>query len=976
MMKSIVKQFLSYRCHHPRRLFSTKLVTGLTKYDDDDNNVKEENSEDNDKHLKKISELEEEVKDKELIKIENEIQSLEQELLDLEEELNLDNENDMFFPFDNYDIDEEESSNFDQIDTEFAFDSIDSDDFDNMINTSPDFGSSLSIEEMQMQREQEGKNEILSKGIRDFKNLKYFSIYNFRNNATLRQQIKFQNQKIKKEKKIREEDMRVEEEIDDDEEEKEPDQKFRSFSQNQMAKKRKKLREEEEEGANDRILMLKNPKDQSVHSFNLSLNHILESRSSIHQLFIDFKEDIAYNESNIQANDEMFAELINEVKKFKTFNATHVTNLYNVFLEKLYNNDLPYDIGIKSFTAMIEVLVRIGLIDHAFYLFEHMETYLKVKPDEELFIQMTEWLVLNDIFLVNNEKYFLNWAKLHCKYKIKMDNITLHNVFAYLIRNDKFDVANTMLHTVLKTNKNLISWKDSHHRNEISSDVNVHENHRESLKVIHALADNKHYEAMEIMAANLLTGLQGTNRIDLNIVAGLVDVYGKVGKFNEGYEKFVKLGIVTKTGRFESNKAFGLQKEYVNSDEYKNKPQHSYKFGNFAQIAYNRLHDPHGCVALIDICGKYNDWEKALDIYYTIVHEANLSRTLLPLYIVNSIITACGNAGEWEIACNIYNDIFHGTTFKYIGKSFYLHFSMLNVLKSVETVDDDDLKLIVQEQIDEIMINMGNSIEKYRSHVDTNQSKLRLKYYQRDLNYTTYNAPNKFKNDKFIFMLQQRLLLDSFATSTIKKNSKKIIINEIEYFDKNNFPFLNVEKMDIVEAEEEVELDNDNIDNIAQNDGDDFSDELDFMMQKLDGNDSTVIVDIDDDKYDMLSNQLNEVEELLSLENEDHTYLYMSDLLNKMEIPYEKSRCGNSYLINPNCESFNISNIFKHVKAPLSSVLLEDGNILFKKDGKYYFLLTKECNKRKTIDNILHQVGLAMQNYTLFKFTEKDQLLR
>ena len=72
---------------------------------------------------------------------------------------------------------------------------------------------------------------------------------------------------------------------------------------------------------------------------------------------------------------------------------------------------------------------------------------------------------------------------------------------------------------------------------------------------------------------------------------------------------------------------------------------------------------------------------------------------------------------------------------------------MLNVLKAVETVDDDDLKLIVQEQIDEIMINMGNSIEKYRSHVDTNQSKLRLKHYQRDLNYTTYNAPNKFKND-------------------------------------------------------------------------------------------------------------------------------------------------------------------------------------------------------------------------------------
>ena len=75
-MKSIVKQFLSYRYHHPRRLFSTNVVTGHPRRlfstnevtgsstsdgednkasDDDDDNVKEENSEDNDKHLKKIS---------------------------------------------------------------------------------------------------------------------------------------------------------------------------------------------------------------------------------------------------------------------------------------------------------------------------------------------------------------------------------------------------------------------------------------------------------------------------------------------------------------------------------------------------------------------------------------------------------------------------------------------------------------------------------------------------------------------------------------------------------------------------------------------------------------------------------------------------------------------------------------------------------------------------------------------------------
>ena len=37
---------------------------------------------------------------------------------------------------------------------------------------------------------------------------------------------------------------------------------------------------------------------------------------------------------------------------------------------------------------------------------------------------------------------------------------------------------------------------------------------------------------------------------------------------------------------------------------------------------------------------------------------------------------------------------------------------MLNVLKAVETVDDDDLKLIVQEQIDEIMINVKMKLSK------------------------------------------------------------------------------------------------------------------------------------------------------------------------------------------------------------------------------------------------------------------------
>ena len=75
-MKSIVKQFLSYRYHHPRRLFSTNVVTGHprrlfstnevtgsstsdgedNKASDDDDNVKEENSE-KDKYMRSLAEV-------------------------------------------------------------------------------------------------------------------------------------------------------------------------------------------------------------------------------------------------------------------------------------------------------------------------------------------------------------------------------------------------------------------------------------------------------------------------------------------------------------------------------------------------------------------------------------------------------------------------------------------------------------------------------------------------------------------------------------------------------------------------------------------------------------------------------------------------------------------------------------------------------------------------------------------------------
>ena len=75
-MQSIVKQFLSYRYHHPRRLFSTNVVTGHprrlfstnevtgsstsdgedNKASDDDDNVKEENSE-KDKYMRSLAEV-------------------------------------------------------------------------------------------------------------------------------------------------------------------------------------------------------------------------------------------------------------------------------------------------------------------------------------------------------------------------------------------------------------------------------------------------------------------------------------------------------------------------------------------------------------------------------------------------------------------------------------------------------------------------------------------------------------------------------------------------------------------------------------------------------------------------------------------------------------------------------------------------------------------------------------------------------
>ena len=86
--------------------------------------------------------------------------------------------------------------------------------------------------------------------------------------------------------------------------------------------------------------------------------------------------------------------------------------------------------------------------------------------------------------------------------------------------------------------------------------------------------------------------------------------------------------------------------------------------------AYSRLHDPHGCVAMIEVFDKFNKLDLALDLYHEIIEEAKLSRSVLPQYIVNCIIVACGNGGAWEIACHIYNDALYAPNVRFVTKRY------------------------------------------------------------------------------------------------------------------------------------------------------------------------------------------------------------------------------------------------------------------------------------------------------------------
>ena len=108
---------------------------------------------------------------------------------------------------------------------------------------------------------------------------------------------------------------------------------------------------------------------------------------------------------------------------------------------------------------------------------------------------------------------------------------------------------------------------------------------------------------------------------------------------------------------------------------------------------------------MIEVFDKFNKLDLALDLYHEIIEEAKLSRSVLPQYIVNCIIVACGNGGAWEIACHIYNDALYAPNVRFVGKEIYSHIALMHVLMNTE-VDDEEMKFIVEEQIEEAKLGI------------------------------------------------------------------------------------------------------------------------------------------------------------------------------------------------------------------------------------------------------------------------------
>eukprot|EP00943_MAST-04B_sp_MAST-4B-sp1_P008602 g8602.t1 len=762
-----------------------------------------------------------------------------------------------------------------------------------------------------------------------------------------------------------------------------------------------------------------------ISKVHRNLNTIFESPASIHQFLIDFKEN---NIENVEVDDPMFSLLLSALGKYNKYNPKHVANMYRVFLDKHYDSSLPYTVGIRSYEKMIKIFIKIGFVDRALDLFDNIETYLKIKPDAILFNKVASWITGNRDFLLGNEKHSLKLAYLHFKYKVPMQNIVLYDTLTHLIRLKKIDTATKLIKVYvgsfdgdeLAQNIDLITWIDDLDHDKAIGDgdgeseandmhANAHTlcNLSEAnglLQVVQSLAKNGHYDFMDRIIGRIMDEKiekHGNKSVfnDLDITAQLVDIYGTIGKFNEGYERFYKRGRRIQSSFIYSNVLYGKDKEYLNSDKFKvaqgRKPKRS--LGN--KIGHNLIHDPHGFVSLINAFSKHNEWEKILDAYYEIMEEARAAKIVLPLYIVSTVVTACGIAGEWEIACNIYNDVVNRQKYEFVGREFYLHMAMLNILSSVET-DDEDLKCILIDQIDGITASIRGETEAFSDNTalkdlmknesiaakegncgteGDKKTTCRLKKYRREMNHVSYNAPSEFKDDRYIFMLQNRMLCHSLSMG-----KKKLIIRDPNFFKLADFPALIVDNVEFVATDEDASVghvDNEETGTFVSTDNDDtefnedisnvfdvqsFEKELNQMIDALEEESDR----FNSEEYILILDELNgllQQQETIDRRDCNEGYVKLSNVLKEMSIPYQESISGNSYIINPSGASFDILNIFKNVTAPVSSYIFEDA-LLPSKGLRTYYRRNNVIDKKKKLYESLARCGLGLQHNTLFEF--------
>ena len=129
------------------------------------------------------------------------------------------------------------------------------------------------------------------------------------------------------------------------------------------------------------------------------LEDVFESTSSIHKLFLDFKHETHYNTLEVEADDKIFACLLRALGRRKGYNPKHVSNMYKVFLDKNYDSSLPFNVGIQTHEALIEIFVGVGLMDNAFDVFENMGRHCDAEEYQAIFSRMTKWMNRNHSYL-------------------------------------------------------------------------------------------------------------------------------------------------------------------------------------------------------------------------------------------------------------------------------------------------------------------------------------------------------------------------------------------------------------------------------------------------------------------------------------------------------------------------------------------------------------------------------------------------